>query len=91
MPVISYTIIVFAVVLRIKTIKIFPWMNNRTFLQVFLLKQGIQFPVMPAFISICPKDDGRMVYIMPQHLFNQFGASWGVVMTMPACQLIHYV
>src|SRR5688572_29632307 len=88
--IITDPVIVFAVMLCIKTTEHLPGMDNRPLLNIQCREKRIQIQIMPAFISIGPQNNGRMVYIMLQHFPYQFCTRGSIIMAVPAGQFVHY-
>jgi hypothetical protein len=73
-----------------ETVVYSPRINNRSFLNVELFENIVQFRIVATFVAAVPNYDGRVIYIARNQFFNQLGSGWRVVLPMSTRQFVQH-
>ena len=75
--------------MRIEFVEVGPRVNHMAFLRIVKVEKRIEFLIPPAFVSVAPNDDGRVIDVPRQHFGQQTRPDLSIVGILPTGQLIY--
>ena len=73
---------------RLHSVNVSPGIEHRTFLQVELMEDGVEFHVESSLVSVRPEDDRRVVVVSFHHALYECRTCDGVVCPVPSGLLV---